>query len=182
MEATTRPHIDKAAKHLEALRKLAKSDDPDVREMAANYIGWIEKVQQAAQERQRISGVFEAYLKRYPSPKSKAKELDFTVRKSKVLMTKRTISKGELAVEKEGADNTALFKGRSMRDGEQYEIDFGDGITAVYRPWSDKNHYAQQGEFELVLPDRPDPKTLDKALEHIDRAWSECHSFDCRGL
>ena len=161
--------IDKAAKHLETLRKLARSNDPDVREMAEGYIGWIEKAQQAAKDRQPIPGVFEAYLKKHPSPKSKAKEADFTVRKSKVLMTKRTISKGELAVEKEGADNTVLFKGRAMRDGEQYEIDFGDGITAVYRPWSDKNHYAQQGEFELVLPDRPDPEALDRALEHIEK-------------
>ncbi|MCL5104455.1 MAG: minor capsid protein [Armatimonadetes bacterium] len=164
-----RSTMDKAAKHLDALRQLSKSDDPDVQVMAESYIGWIERVQQAARDRKKIPEVFEAYLKKHASPKAKAKEVDFTVRKTKVLLTKRTISKGELAVEKEAADNTALFKGRSMREGEQYEIDFGDGIRAVYRPWSDKNHYAQCGEFEIVVPDRPDSKSLDRALERIEK-------------
>ncbi len=161
--------IDRATKHMDALRKLAKSDDPDVRQMAENYIGWIENVEQATKSRKPIPEVFEGYLKKHATPKKQTKDVDFTVRKTKALSTKRTISKGELAVEKEGADNTLLFKGRSMRDGEQYEVDFGDGVHAVYRPWSDKNHYAQQGEFELVLPDRPDSKSLDRALEHIEK-------------
>jgi hypothetical protein len=161
--------IDRATKHLDALRKLEKSSDQDVRTMAENYIAWIEKVQQAVRDRKPIPEVFEAYLKKHTSPKAKTKDADFTVRKTKVLLTKRTISKGELAVEKEGADNALLFRGRSMRDGEQYEIDFGDGITAVYRPWSDKNHYAQQGEFEIVVPERPDSKSLDRALEKVEK-------------
>ncbi|MEN6521121.1 MAG: minor capsid protein [Armatimonadota bacterium] len=161
--------IDRAAKHLDALRELAKSADPDVREMAESYIGWIEQVKQAAKERKPIPEMFSAYLKKHASPKKKEAKVDFTVRKSKVLLTKRALKKGELSVEREDANNTSFFRGRTMKAGEQYEIDFGDGVRAVYRPWSDKNHYAQQGEFELVVPERPDPKSLDRALQHVEK-------------
>ena len=58
------------------------------------------------------------------------------------------------------SDNAALFGGRSIQAGEQYEIDFGDGVRAVYRPSTDKNLFAQRGEFELMLPERPDAKNL----------------------
>jgi len=86
-----------------------------------------------------------------------------------VLVTERKISNGELSVEKEGADMTSLFRGNSMPDGEQYEIDFGDGIHAVYRSWSSKNTYAQSGELEMVIPERPDAKSLDRALGHMEK-------------
>ena len=56
-----------------------------------------------------------------------------------------------------------------MNDGEQYEVDFGDGVRAVYRPWSDKNHYAQRGELEIIIDERPDTKSLDKALGNIEK-------------
>jgi SPP1 gp7 family putative phage head morphogenesis protein len=161
--------IDRAAKHLPALRKLAESEDPDVREMAESYIAWVENVQQAVTGGKPIQGIFEGYVKKYPSPKKQKSDTDFTVRKTKVLMEKRALAKGELIVEKENADNTSLFRGRAMRDGEQYEIDFGDGVRAVYRPWSDRNHYAQQGEFEMILPERPGAKSMEKALSHIEK-------------
>ncbi len=70
-----------------------------------------------------------------------------------------------MSVESEAADIGTIFGGRHMPDGEQYEIDFGDGIRAVYRPWSSKNLYAHSGEFEMIVPDRPDAKSLDRALE-----------------
>ena len=57
----------------------------------------------------------------------------------------------------------------SPAEGEQYEIDFGDGVRAVYRPWSSKNLYAHSGEFEMVVPDRPDAKSLDRALERMEK-------------
>lgn len=48
--------LDKLDQHLTALRKLAKSDDPEVREMATTYIGWIERTQEAARERNPLQG------------------------------------------------------------------------------------------------------------------------------
>jgi len=49
---------------LKALKRLSASDDPDVREMAQTYIGWIEKVQQAARDKKPIDERFETYLKK----------------------------------------------------------------------------------------------------------------------
>lgn len=161
--------LDKMNKHLPALKKLTKSDDPEVREMAQSYIDWIEKTQEAARDRKPIAGKFEAYLRKSLPEKSDKKDVDFTVRKTKVLMEKRTLAKGELSIEKESVGNNSMFRGRSMNDGEQYEVDFGDGVRAVYRPWSEKNHYAQRGELEIVIDERPDAKSLDKALGNIEK-------------
>lgn len=55
-----------------------------------------------------------------------------------------------------------------MPDGKQFEAEFPDGTRVVYRPWDEANHYAQRGEFELILPDRPDGKNIEDALERIE--------------
>lgn len=161
--------LDRADKHLSALKKLAKSDDPDIKEMAETYIDWLGRIKDAAAQQSAIPEKFTQYMKKRVSAPKKESKPDFTVRKTKTLVTQRKINKGELSVEKEGADMTSLFRGNSMPDGEQYEIDFGDGIKAVYRPWSGKNMYAQSGEIEIVIPDRPDPKQIDLALDHMER-------------
>lgn len=161
--------VDKLNKHLPALKRLAKSDDPEVREMAQTYIDWIERTQEAARQGKPIAGKFETYLRKSPPERSEKKDVDFTVRKTKVLMEKRTLARGELSIEKESVGNSSMFRGRSMNDGEQYEVDFGDGVRAVYRPWSEKNHYAQRGELEVTIDERPDAKSLDKALGNIEK-------------
>lgn len=160
--------LSKASKHIAALKKLAKSDDPDVREMAENYIGWLEKVQDAVAQKKDIPEKFTQYLKKHVSDVKKD-GAGFTTRKTKVYLTKRTVSKGDLGVESETADITSMFGRRPMPDGEQYEADFGDGVKAVYRPWGDKNLYAHSGEFEMVLPERPDAKSVDRALERMEQ-------------
>ncbi len=160
--------LKRASDHLKALRRLSKADDPDVREMAQTYIAWVERVQQAAKEKSTIDGRFETYLKKRVTRKRKQKDVPFTVRRTKVLQPRRELRKGELIVLDEAADNSTLFGGRSIKAGEQYEIDFGDGVRAVYRPWSEKNLYAQRGEFELILPDRPDTKGLERAFDHME--------------
>jgi SPP1 gp7 family putative phage head morphogenesis protein len=160
--------IDKAVGHIEALERLAKSDDPDVREMAETYKGWVEKVQQAVRDRKAIPEYFDMYLKK-AATKPKKTDFDFTCRKTKVLLEKRAVNKGDLSVESEAADLGSMFGGRHLPDGEQYEIDFGDGVRAVYRPWSSKNLYAHSGEFEMALPGRPDAKSLDRALEKMEK-------------
>jgi SPP1 gp7 family putative phage head morphogenesis protein len=160
--------LAKVSDHLKALRRLSKSDDQDIREMADTYIAWIEKVQLAANEKKTIDQRFETYLKKRATRSKKRKDAPFTVRRTKVRQPRREIKNGEIVVLEDGVDNSALFGGRGMKAGEQYEIDFGDGVRGVYRPWSNKNLYAQQGEFELVLPDRPDGKSVDRAFERME--------------
>ena len=136
--------------------------------MAESYIGWIEKVQEAARDTGPHRRAFRD-LSQEAGGIRRARRTDapFTVRKTKVLQPRRELRNGELAVVDGASDNAALF-GRSIQAGEQYEIDFGDGVRAVYRPSSEKNLFAQRGEFELVLPDRPDAKNLNQALERMD--------------
>ncbi len=160
--------LGKLADHMAALKRLRQADNADVKEMAGTYIAWIEKVQKAARDKTPIEEHFEAYLKKRATRKKKRKDVPFTVRRTKVLHTKRQLKGGDLVVVEEAADNKALFQGASLKAGEQYEIDFGDGVRAVYRPSSDKNLFAQRGELELMLPDRPDAKSLNRALEQMD--------------
>lgn len=158
-------------KHMAELSKLAESDDKDVREMAGSYIKWIQDIQQAASQHKQLPTFFEPYRKRYASPPPKANEkVDYTVRKMDGSVARRTLSKGEIDAGNAVNYSTA-FGGRNMPTGEQYEIDFGDGVHAVYRPWSKENQslYAQSGEFELTLPDRPTSGNIDKALEKIEK-------------
>jgi len=54
--------LKRAADHLKTLRWLSASDNLDVREMAQTYIGWLEKVQQAARDKRPIHERFEIYL------------------------------------------------------------------------------------------------------------------------
>ena len=91
------------------------------------------------------------------------------MRRTKVLHSQRRLSDGELDVVDGAAENKVLFQGEAIIDGEQYEIDFGDGVRAMYRPSSEKNLFARRGEFELVLPDRPDAKSLNRALDLASR-------------
>ncbi len=160
--------LGKLADHMAALKRLRQADDRDIKEMAGTYIAWIEKVQKAARDKTPIEEHFEAYLKKRATREKKRKDVPFTVRRTKVLHTKRQLNGGDLVVVEEAADNKALFQGASLKAGEQYEIDFGDGVRAVYRPSSDKNLFAQRGELELMLPDRPDAKSLNRALEQMD--------------
>lgn len=86
--------------------------------------------------------------------KRKPKDVPFTVWRTKVLQPRRERRGGELV---EGANNSALFRGRSMKAGEQYEADFGDGVRAVYRPWSEKNRrmpgFNPMDEYQLAFKD-----------------------------
>ena len=160
--------VKKATQHLAALRRLREVDNADVKEMAETYIAWIENVQKAAREKTPIEEHFKTYLKKRRTRKKRPKDVPFTVRRTKVLQPKRRLMNGDLTVVEDAADNKALFQGRSLKAGEQYEIDFGDGVRAVYRPSSAKNLFAQRGELELMLPERPDAKSLNRALEQMD--------------
>ena len=107
--------LKKANGHLAALRRLRQADDPDVREMAETYIGWIERVQAAARDKAPIAGRFETYLKKRAAPRRRRKDVPFTVRRTKVLQPRRELKNGELVVVDGAADNKALFGGRSIQ-------------------------------------------------------------------
>ncbi len=151
------------------LRKLQKSNDPDVAAMAEGYLAECEKVLDCAAGNKKYTGHFGQYKKRFKSqPDKKKPAKGITARKTKVRMPLRELRKGQIRVVQEHASTGEVF-GRSMKDGVQYEIDLGDGITATYKPWVGQNYYAQQGEFELHFDGDPDPKKLEAVMERLDR-------------
>lgn len=160
--------IDKAMDHWVRLQELAKDDDRDIREMAIGYLDWLEKINKASHEESKIDGIFTTYLKQFESaaPKPKSK-IAYRVRKDKVQMNLRQLRDGDIVVLEDKLDNEGMFRG-STSLGQQYEIEFDDGVKAVYRPWNAGNPYAQQGEFEIYLPERPSAKTLERAMERMD--------------
>ena len=160
--------IEAARKHRTALRKLLKSDDPDVKEMAETYLQWLDRVDEAVTGRAKVAGGnFTAYLRKQLPPRDDKKSPPFTVRKTKVQNTRREVRKNEITVVEDAASNTTMFSGQRMKDGEQYEITFPDGTRVRYIPWSGANLYAQRGSLELALAGTADPDTVERALEHL---------------
>ncbi|NQT51619.1 phage head morphogenesis protein, partial [bacterium] len=158
-----------SVKKLQAqLRKLGKSSDPDVAAMAKEYLAACDQVLGASGKNQKFSGHFAQYKKQFQSkPDQKKPAAGITARKTKVRMPLRELKNGQIRVLDEHASTGEAF-GHSMKDGVQYEIDLGDGITATYKPWVGTNYYAHQGEFELHFDGDPDPKRFEQAMGRLD--------------
>ncbi|MCL4852550.1 MAG: hypothetical protein KJZ78_14365 [Bryobacteraceae bacterium] len=87
----------------------------------------------------------------------------------KVLMQKRTNSAGEIITDGTERDLSSIF-GRGMADGTQFEIEFEDGVTAVYRPWAGNTDiFAAAGELEVRVEGACAPGVVEKSLEKIER-------------
>jgi SPP1 gp7 family putative phage head morphogenesis protein len=162
-------HLAKLKAIVKDVEALRDSPDPEVAAMAKSYLDWIARTQKAVETRSLVpGGNFGPYLRKQAPPKDTADGKPFVVRKGKVRHTKRALKLGELDIAAEGASNNDIFVGYSMPDGEQVDVEFPDGVRAVYRPWSDKNLFAQRGEFELVLPGRPSADEIERAMERIE--------------
>ena len=166
--------LQAALKHRAALKKLLKSTDEDARELAAEYLAWLDRVDDAVKNGTDISALrFSPYLrKRVPTPTKS--DADFTMRKTKVQLSRRSLAKGEISVLEEDVGNTQLFR-RQMMDGEQYNIDFDDGTLVRYRPWSGANLYAQRGELEVLSPGATSPEKVGRVMEHLDSLGLDAH-------
>ncbi len=165
-----------ARKHRDALQKLLESKDPDVKTMAQTYLRWLDRVEDAVTGRVPVAGGnFETYLrKQLPTARDK-KDAPFTVRKTKVLSTQRALQRNAIAVQDDAATNTKMFNGNRMKDGEQYEVSFGDGARVRYTPWSGANLYAQRGELELVIGGTAELDSVERAMEHLAMLGVDAH-------
>ncbi|HEY3417249.1 MAG TPA: phage head morphogenesis protein, partial [Armatimonadota bacterium] len=166
--------LQAALKHRGALRKLLKSTDEDAREMAMEYLAWLDRVDDAVKNGTDISGLrFAPYLRKRV-PVSTKSDAEFTVRKTKVQLTYRSLAKGEITVLEDDVANTKLFR-RQMKDGEQYNIEFEDGMLVRYRPWSGANLYAQRGELEVLSPGGATPEKVERIMERLDTLGLDAH-------
>jgi len=168
--------VDAAIKLKTKLSKLLKHEDAEVRRMAEDYLAKIdelhaivEKVKGGAAPGKKVSKFVQAIRKTEPKSIQPAKPKEMVVRKSKVLMQKRTNTAGEIITDGTERDLSSIF-GRGMADGTQYEIEFEDGVTAIYRPWAgNKNVFATAGEMEIRIDGACTPDIVEKALEKIER-------------
>ncbi|MBZ0270755.1 phage head morphogenesis protein, partial [bacterium] len=171
--------IEKAMSHWDRLVMQAAQSDPEAAKMAEQYLDALREMQKTVDAvKSGKAGVsklpkFTQYVRRtmperatipnIPKPK------DMVVRKGKVLMQKRTNTAGEIITDGTERDLSAVF-GRSMVDGTQFEIEFEDGVTAVYRPWAGNGDiFASAGELEVRVDGACAPGVVEKALEKIER-------------
>jgi len=168
--------VDAAIKLKTKLSKLLKHEDAEVRRMAEDYLekidelhAIVEKVKSGAAPGKKVSKFVQAIRKTETKAVQAVKPKDMVVRKSKVLMQKRTNTAGQIITDGTERDLSSVF-GRGMADGTQFEIEFEDGVTAVYRPWAgNKDIFAAAGELEVRVDGACAPGVVEKALEKIER-------------
>jgi len=154
---------------------LKKSDDPEVRAMCEEYLGKIDEVldvfgkADTGKKTSKVSLYNQYRRKKSPIAPKTEKPAGMVVRKGKVVMQKRTNTAGEIITDGAERDMRSIF-GHAMPDGVQYEIEFEDGVIAVYRPWKgNKSLYASAGELEVRGDGACSPDLIEKALEKIER-------------
>ncbi len=168
--------IDNAIKLRPKLEKLLKHNDAEVRKMADEYLDKINEINGIFVEVQSGKGpgkkvsMFNQYIRNTaPKIKEAPKPKGMVVRKGKVVMQKRSNVAGEIITDGAERDLRTIFD-QTMPDGVQYEIEFEDGVSAVYRPWKgNKNIYASAGELEIRIDGVCSPDTIEKTLEKMER-------------
>ena len=152
--------------HLSFLKQHGADDE--VKVMADYYLGWIKKVQAAAQNQTTVDD-FSFYLLRETVDVADPGTAPFTVSKSIVRMTRRELRDGNLFVLDDAATHATIFGDEVAAAGEQLNIGFGDDIRIVFRPSNEKKQMmAQRGEFEITIPGAPNMTDMDRALDHLE--------------
>jgi len=150
------------------LQELKKSHELEVSQMARHYLTAVNKVLRGVQENKKYQGQFTQYLRQTDVPWTKQKE-SLPFRKQKVLYEHKQNRKGEIIIEKTKADDLKkVLRRDNAKEGVEYRIDLGDGVEAVYKPWTDRNYYAHQGELELKIIGEPNNKTIESLIEKLN--------------
>ena len=162
--------LNVAYAHFNELDNLLGGGDAEVKAMARYYLDWMDKFGAATSKGSKVDDVFAPYLRQSEIPDVQPGGVPFTVAKGKIRQPKRELRAGDIHVLEEGADNNRVFgKGEgTLPDGQQYFIDFGDDIHVVFRPSNKNNLFAQRGEFEIIMPGRPDSRVLERTLDHLE--------------
>jgi len=150
------------------LRELKKSSDPEVSRMAQHYLTAVNKILKGVKENKKYDGYFTQYVRRVDKKVQKKKDT-LSFRKQKVLYEHKQNKKGDIIIETTKDDDLKkVLRKDYAKDGVEYRIDFGDGVEAVYKPWTDKNYYAHQGELELKITGKADSKTIEKLIDKLN--------------
>ncbi len=152
--------------HKGKLQKLAVNSDKDLSVMAKSYLKTLNEIAKSQKQGGKIKiGEFKQYVRRYDDGLSKIpmkSNLRVEMR-NEITLDKKTVRQGRITVEEENVDLSKLCCG-SKNKGLEYEFDFGDGVTGIYRPWEGSNYYAHQGVLELRISDRCTVQTVENLL------------------
>ena len=153
------------------LKKLAKHSDKDISSMAKSYTKMLNEIAESQKQGGKIKlRDFKQYICRYDDAFSKTPlKSDLRVETHNELrLDKKTVRQGKISVDQENVNISKLYSG-SNNQGLEYEIDFGDGVSGVYRPWDGSNYYAHQGTLELRIADRCKVHTIENLLADLER-------------
>jgi len=157
--------------HKTKLKKLAASGDKDLSSLAKSYTKMLNEIAESQKHGGKVKiKEFKQYVRRYDEGLSK-EPLKSNLRvemRNEIRMDKKTVRQGRITVEEENVNLSKLCCG-SKNKGLEYEIDFGDGVTGIYRPWEGSNYYAHQGVLELRITDRCTVQTMENLQGSLDR-------------
>ena len=163
--------LKKAYDHELKLLKLANSPDPDVQDMANEYLQILKDIKAAEANpgsplpiKGDPDGMFSFYKATRPPEPPKAKGLPdkIQVEQSEItLVARRADENGQLFSD---GDRAPSFVG----GGKQYNIEFPDGTKAYYRPWDDNVPYTQRGELEIEIADRPSTRSVEGIMQKLE--------------
>ena len=157
--------------HKAKLKKLAAHSDKDISAMAKSYTKMVNEVAKSQKQGGKIKiGEFKQFVRRHDDTLSKT-PMKSNLRvetHNELRMDKKTVRQGKISVEQENVNISKLCCG-SNNKGLEYEIDFGEGVTGVYRPWDGSNYYAHQGTLELRIAESCKVKTVENLLDSLER-------------
>ena len=153
------------------LAKLAKHSDKDISAMAKSYSKILQEIAESQKQGGNIKvGDFKQYLKRYDDDLAK-KSVKSNLRvetHNELRFDKKTVRQGKITVDQEKVNISKLCCGSNTK-GLEYDIDFGNGVTGIYRPWDGSNYYAHQGVLELRITDKCTVRAVENLLGSLER-------------
>lgn len=168
------PKFDAALNLRARLKVLEKHADPEIRAMAGEYLSTLNQMEEAitkakAGAEPTALPKFGQYVRKTEPKVERRTKAEFTVREVGVRLQRRENKGGELVWDGSTHTIDQAF-GRSFGKGVQYEVDFDDGVTAVYRPWKQNSGvYAIAGEMEIRVDQGLGPEAVEKALAKLER-------------
>jgi hypothetical protein len=156
--------------HKAKLKKLASSGDKDISAMAKSYTKALNEIAESQKQGGKIKiGEFKQYVRRHDDGLSKTPgKSDLRVEtRSEIRLDKKTVRQGRITVEEENVSLSKLSCGFNNK-GLEYEIDFVDGVSGIYRPWEGSNYYAHQGILELRIADKCTVQTVENLLGSLE--------------
>jgi hypothetical protein len=159
------------ASYHEKLTELALHKNKDLRDMAKSYLKTMEEVIDSAKKGGKVKiGDFRQYVKKHDDTvmKKSLKSDICAETHNEIRLDKKSLRQGKISVEEEKVGLTKLCSSASGK-GIEYEIDFGNGISGIYRPWDGSNYYSHQGILELRISEKCTVKTVENLLGSLEK-------------